>query len=124
RPKAITPDEPSEEPEDSLIMGEKELSTIPEKDNSSVEDLDPIPNGSKGISDDIYDHSDAESLLSKYISVTSPKIDFHSEEFASEFTPILPEMDEDEYDEEEVDCYDISSDDDSYENIEYVKASS
>ncbi|GKB34603.1 hypothetical protein Tco_0879545 [Tanacetum coccineum] len=34
-------------------------------------------------------------------------------------------MDEDEFDEEEVDCYDhdISSDDDSYENIEYVEAS-
>ncbi|GKB97657.1 hypothetical protein Tco_0983794 [Tanacetum coccineum] len=34
-------------------------------------------------------------------------------------------MDEDEFDEEEVDCYDhdISSDDDSYENIKYVEAS-
>ncbi|GJR27347.1 hypothetical protein Tco_1103579 [Tanacetum coccineum] len=63
-PKAITPDEPSEEPEDPLIMGEKELSTIPEKDKSSVEDLVPIPSGSKGVSDDIYDHSDAESLPS------------------------------------------------------------
>ncbi|GJS56527.1 hypothetical protein Tco_0629889 [Tanacetum coccineum] len=123
RPKAITPDEPSEEPEDPLIMGEKELSTIPEKDKSSVEDLDPIPSGSKGVSDDIYDHSDAESLLSQDIPITSPKIDFLSEEFAGEFAPILPEMDEDEFDEEEVDCYDISSDDDSYENIEYVEAS-
>ncbi|GJX14174.1 hypothetical protein Tco_0205932 [Tanacetum coccineum] len=96
RPKAITPNEPSEEPEDSLIMGENELSTIPEKDKSSVEDLDPIPNGSKGVSDDIYDHSVVESLL---------------------------KMDEDEFDEEEFDCYDISSDDNSYENIEYVEAS-
>ncbi|GJZ37981.1 hypothetical protein Tco_0584172 [Tanacetum coccineum] len=125
RPKAITPDEPSEEPEDPLIMGEKELSTIPEKDKSSVEDLVPIPSGSKGVSDDIYDHSDAESLLSQDIPITSPKIDFLSEEFAGEFAPIPPGMDEDEFDEEEVDCYDhdISSDDDSYENIEYVEAS-
>ncbi|GKD52600.1 reverse transcriptase domain-containing protein [Tanacetum coccineum] len=127
RPKAITPDEPSEEPEDPLIMGEKELSTIPEKDKSSVEDLVPIPSGSKGVSDDICDndHSDAESLLSQDIPITSPKIDFLSEEFAGEFAHIPPGMDEDEFDEEEVDCYDhdISSDDDSYENIEYVEAS-
>ncbi|GJR35491.1 hypothetical protein Tco_1211175 [Tanacetum coccineum] len=125
RPKAITPDEPSKEPEDPLIMGEKELSTIPEKDKSSVKDLVPIPSGSKGVSDDIDDHSDAESLLSQDIPITSPKIDFLSEEFAGEFAPIPPGMDEDEFD-EEVDCYDhdISSDDDSYENIEYVEASS
>ncbi|GJR32458.1 hypothetical protein Tco_1108690 [Tanacetum coccineum] len=127
RPKAITPDEPSEEPEDLLIMGEKELNTIPGKDKSSVDDLDPIPSGSKGVSDDICDndHSDAESLLSQDIPITSPKIDFLFEEFTGEFAPILPEMDEDEFDEEEVDCYahDISSDDESYENIEYVEAS-
>ncbi|GKB09423.1 hypothetical protein Tco_0837735 [Tanacetum coccineum] len=100
RPKAITSDEPSEEPEDPLIMGEKELSTIFEKDKS-------------------------KSLLSQDIPITSPKIDFLSEEFTGEFTPISPKMDEDEFDEEEVDCYDhdISSDDDSYENIEYVEAS-
>ncbi|GKD86256.1 hypothetical protein Tco_1357410, partial [Tanacetum coccineum] len=55
-----------------LIIGEKELSTIPEKDVSSVEDLDLIPSGSKGVSDDIYDndHSDAKSLLSQYIPIT------------------------------------------------------
>ncbi|GJY72231.1 hypothetical protein Tco_0475934 [Tanacetum coccineum] len=125
RSKAITPDEPSEEPEDPLIMGEKELSTIPEKDKSSVKDLVPILTGSKHVSDDIYDHSDDESLLSQDIPITSPKIDFLSEEFAGEFAPIPPGMDEDKFDEEEVDYYDhdISSDDDSYENIEYVEAS-
>ncbi|GJW47121.1 hypothetical protein Tco_0078767 [Tanacetum coccineum] len=86
RPKAITPDEPSEEPEDPLIMGEEELSTIPEKDKFSVEDLVPIPSGSKGVSDDICDndHSNAESLLSQDIPITSPKIDFLFEEFAGE----------------------------------------
>ncbi|GJV76895.1 reverse transcriptase domain-containing protein [Tanacetum coccineum] len=107
------------------IMGEKELSTIPEKDKSSVEDLVPIPSGSKGVSDDICDndHCDAESLLSQDIPITSPKIDFLFEEFAGEFAPIPPGMDEDKFDEEEVDCYahDISSDDDSYENIEYIE---
>ncbi|GJZ95444.1 hypothetical protein Tco_0667778 [Tanacetum coccineum] len=82
----------------------------------------PNPSGSKGVSDDICDnnYSDAESLLSQNIPITSPKIGFLSKEFAGEFAPIPPEMDENK-----VDCYDheISSDDDSYENIEYVKAS-
>ncbi|GKF23676.1 hypothetical protein Tco_0075998, partial [Tanacetum coccineum] len=105
-------------------MGEEELSTISEKDKSSGEALDLIPSGSNGISDNICDndHSDAESLLSQDIPITSLKVDFLSKEFAGEFAPILPEMDEDEFDEEEVDCYDISSDDDSYKNIEYVEA--
>ncbi|GJT40159.1 hypothetical protein Tco_0940024 [Tanacetum coccineum] len=105
----------------------KELSTIPEKDKSSVEDLVPIPSGSKGVSDDICDndHSNVESLLSQDIPITSPKIDFLSEEFAGELAPIPLGMDEDEFDEKEDDCYDddTSSDDDSYENIEYVEAS-
>ncbi|GJU41134.1 hypothetical protein Tco_1194091 [Tanacetum coccineum] len=80
----------------------KELSTIPEKDKSSVKDLVPIPTGSKHVSDDIYDHSDDESLLSQDIPITSPKIDFLSEEFAGEFAPIPPGMDEDKFDEGEV----------------------
>ncbi|GKB12497.1 hypothetical protein Tco_0846420 [Tanacetum coccineum] len=127
RPKAITPDEPSEEPEDPLIMGEEELSTISEKDKSSVTDLVLIPSGSKGFSDDICDndHFDVESLLSRDILITSPKIDFLFEEFAGKLAPISPGMDEDEFDEEEYDCYDddTSSDDDSFENIDYVEAS-
>ncbi|GJZ50087.1 hypothetical protein Tco_0604277 [Tanacetum coccineum] len=81
RPKAITPDEPSEEPEDPLIMGEKELSTIPEKDKSSVEDLVPIPSGSKWIQGNHFE--------------------------------ILSDSNDDG----------TSSDDDSYENIEYVEVS-
>ncbi|GKE65323.1 hypothetical protein Tco_1519484, partial [Tanacetum coccineum] len=119
RPKAITPDEPSEEPEDPLIMGEEELSTIPEKDKSSVEDLVPIPSRSKGFSNDICDNDHFD------IPITSPKIDFLSEEFAGELAPIPPRMDKDEFDEEEYDCYDddTSSDDDSFENINYVEAS-
>ncbi|GJZ68423.1 hypothetical protein Tco_0631663 [Tanacetum coccineum] len=45
---AITHDLPTKEPEDSLIMGNEDLSTIPEKESnefikSSVEDLIPIP---------------------------------------------------------------------------------
>ncbi|GJV65824.1 ribonuclease H-like domain-containing protein [Tanacetum coccineum] len=49
---AITPVLPTLEPEDSLIMGNEELSTIPKKESnkvikSSVEDLVPIPSESE-----------------------------------------------------------------------------
>ncbi|GKG14912.1 hypothetical protein Tco_0354512, partial [Tanacetum coccineum] len=52
---AITPVLPNLEPEDSLIMGDEHLRTIPEKESdefikSSVEDLVPIPSESKYIS--------------------------------------------------------------------------
>ncbi|GKD41136.1 hypothetical protein Tco_1261343 [Tanacetum coccineum] len=50
---AITHNLPTEEPEDSLIMGNEELSTIPE-----IEDLIPIPRESKDTSG-----SDSESVL-------------------------------------------------------------
>ncbi|GJQ97341.1 hypothetical protein Tco_0008480 [Tanacetum coccineum] len=115
KPKAITPDLPIEEPDNSLSMGDEHLNTIPETEKSSVENLVPIPSEFKGISEDICDvpscdndHFDAEcglinSLLSRDISITSPKIDFLPEEFAGELDfidPILPRIDEDNYDED------------------------
>ncbi|GJT06899.1 hypothetical protein Tco_0841361 [Tanacetum coccineum] len=91
KPKAITPDLPTEEPDNSLSMGDEHLNTIPETEKSSVENLVPIPSEFKGISEDICDmpscdYFDAEcglinSLLSRDISITSPKIDFLPEEF-------------------------------------------
>ncbi|GJU36264.1 putative reverse transcriptase domain-containing protein [Tanacetum coccineum] len=50
------PDLPTEEPEDSLIMGDEHLDTIPEKESdelikSSVENLVPIPSESKDFLD-------------------------------------------------------------------------
>ncbi|GKG57124.1 hypothetical protein Tco_0582475, partial [Tanacetum coccineum] len=51
KPEAITPDLPTEEPEDSLIMGDKHLSTIPETEESSVEALVPTPSESEDFSD-------------------------------------------------------------------------
>ncbi|GJU37232.1 hypothetical protein Tco_1185586 [Tanacetum coccineum] len=121
KPKAITPDLPIEEPDNSLSMGDEHLNTILETEKSSVENLVPIPSEFKGISEDICDvpscdndHFDAEcglinSLLSRDISITSPKIDFLPEEFAGELDlidPILPgidgnDCDEDDFDEEE-----------------------
>ncbi|GJZ49164.1 hypothetical protein Tco_0603354 [Tanacetum coccineum] len=120
--KAITPDLPTVEPDNSLIMRDKHLSIIPKEESdevikSSVENLVPIPSESKGISDDICcdvpfcdnNHFDAElglidSLLSRDISITSPKSDFLPEEFAGELDlidPILPGIDEDDFDKEE-----------------------
>ncbi|GJW28142.1 hypothetical protein Tco_0045017 [Tanacetum coccineum] len=82
RPKAVTPDEPSEEPEDPLTMGEEELSTISKKDKSSVGDLVPILNKFEGISDDTCDEPDCEDPFtfdalndhSEILSVLSPLI--------------------------------------------------
>ncbi|GJX76984.1 hypothetical protein Tco_0323795 [Tanacetum coccineum] len=97
-------------------MGDEHLNTIPETEKSSVENLVPIPSEFKGISEDICDvpscdYFDAEcglinSLLSRDISITSPKIDFLPEEFAGELDfidPILPGIDEDDFDEEDFD---------------------
>ncbi|GJY66010.1 hypothetical protein Tco_0468248 [Tanacetum coccineum] len=58
KPKAITPDLPTVEPDNSLSMGDEHLSTIPETDKvikSSVENLVLIPSESKGISEDTCD---------------------------------------------------------------------
>ncbi|GJT96926.1 hypothetical protein Tco_1092444 [Tanacetum coccineum] len=114
--KAIIPDLPIEEPDNSLSMGDEHLNTIPETEKSSVENLVPIPSEFKCISEDICDvpscdndHFDAEcglinSLLSRDIPITSPKIDFLPEEFTGELDfidPILLGIDEDNFDEEE-----------------------
>ncbi|GJT97130.1 hypothetical protein Tco_1092648 [Tanacetum coccineum] len=116
KPKAITPDLPIEEPNNSIIRGDEHLNTIPETEKSSVENLVPTPSEFKGISEDICDvpscdHFDAEcglinSLLSRDILITSPKIDLLPEEFVGELdliNPILPGIDFDEDDCDEVD---------------------
>ncbi|GJZ03642.1 hypothetical protein Tco_0536917 [Tanacetum coccineum] len=94
--KAITPDLPIEEPDNSLSMGDEHLNTIPEMESeevikSSGENLVPIPSEFEGISDDTSDVPNCDNnrinlkpiLISKYILI----------------------------------------DDDSFENIEYVDAS-
>ncbi|GKB93199.1 hypothetical protein Tco_0979336 [Tanacetum coccineum] len=118
KPKVITPDLPTEEPDNSLSMGDEQLNTILETEKSSVENLVPIPSEFKGIFKDICDvpscdndHFDAEcglinSLLSRDISITSPKNDFLPEEFAGELDlidPILSGIDEDDCDEDNFD---------------------
>ncbi|GKD71498.1 hypothetical protein Tco_1325588, partial [Tanacetum coccineum] len=89
-----------------------------ETEKSSVENLVPIPSEFKGISEDICDmlscdndYFDDEcglinSLLSRDISITSPKIDFLPKEFVGELDfidPILPGIDEDDFDENDCD---------------------
>ncbi|GJV30755.1 hypothetical protein Tco_1391155, partial [Tanacetum coccineum] len=138
--KAITPDLPIEEPDNSLNMGDEHLDTIPTTESdevikSSVENLVPIPSEFEGISDDTSDvltcdnnrvnvESDlVESLINRDTSIVySSKIDPILEEFAGELAhiaPIPPEIVEADFDPND----DTSSDDESFENIEYVDAS-
>ncbi|GJW15850.1 hypothetical protein Tco_0019983 [Tanacetum coccineum] len=138
--KAITPDLPIEEPDNSLNMGDEHLDTIPATESdkvikSSVENLVPIPSEFEGISDDTCDvptcdnnrvnvESDlVESLINRDTSIVhSSKIDPIFEEFAGELAhmaPIPPGIVEADFDPND----DTSSDDDSFENIEYVDAS-
>ncbi|GJY65244.1 hypothetical protein Tco_0467482 [Tanacetum coccineum] len=100
---AITPDLPTEEPDNSLSMGDEHLSTIPETESdevikSSVEDLVPIPSESEGISNDTCDvpfcNSPPLDVLNNHFEIFS---DFND------------------------DC--TSSNDDSFEDIDYVEAS-
>ncbi|GJX21722.1 hypothetical protein Tco_0226167 [Tanacetum coccineum] len=91
---AITPVLSIEEPVNSLIMEDEHLDTIP-----SVENLVPIPSEFKGISEDTCDVPVCEDPS------TFDALSNHSE--------ILSDSNNDG----------TSSDDDSYENIEYVEAS-
>ncbi|GJW51092.1 hypothetical protein Tco_0092443 [Tanacetum coccineum] len=138
--KAITPDLPIEEPDNSLNMGDEHLSTIPETESdevikSSVENLVPIPSEFEGISNDTSDVPNCEnnrinveidlveSLINRDTSIVySSKIDPILEEFAGELAHIAPiplGIVEADFDPNN----DTSSDDDFFENIEYVDAS-
>nr|GFC55740.1 hypothetical protein [Tanacetum cinerariifolium] len=87
----ITPVLPTNEPEDSLIMGNEELSTIPEKEShkfikSSVEDLFPIPSDPNPSSDPVVTSlspsltptGDSDSIMEETDTLhdlTSPEFD-------------------------------------------------
>ncbi|GKC02100.1 hypothetical protein Tco_0993710 [Tanacetum coccineum] len=101
KPKAITPDLPIEEPDNSLSMGDEHLSTIPETESdelikSSVENLVPIPSEFEGISEDTCDVPVCEDPS------TFDALNDHSE--------ILSDSNDDG----------TSSDDNDFEDIEYV----
>ncbi|GJS66940.1 hypothetical protein Tco_0681504 [Tanacetum coccineum] len=89
---AITPVLPTLEPEDSLIMGNEELSTIPEKESDefikfSVEDLFPIPSESKDTSE-----SDSDCDLSSCDDF-SP-INVYEEKFMTFSNPLFNSNDD------------------------------
>ncbi|GKE86931.1 hypothetical protein Tco_1560673 [Tanacetum coccineum] len=136
-PLAITTDLPIEEPDNSLNMGDEYLDTIlatelDEVIKSSVENLVPILSEFEGISDDTCDvpncdddrvHVESElveSLINRdTLIVYSSKIDPLLEEFAGELTsiaPILPGIVEADFNPND----NTSSDDDDFEDIEYV----
>ncbi|GJT12771.1 hypothetical protein Tco_0859813 [Tanacetum coccineum] len=101
---AITPVLSTKEPDNSLSMGDEHLDTIPATEldeviKSSVENLVPIPSEFKGISEDTCDVPVCEDPS------TFDALSDHSE--------ILSDSNNDG----------TSSDDDSYENIEYIEAS-
>ncbi|GKD30364.1 hypothetical protein Tco_1241142 [Tanacetum coccineum] len=101
---AITPDLSTEEPDNSLSMGDEHLRTIPEMESdkvikSSVEDLVPIPSESEGISNNTCDVPFCDN---------SPPLDILNDHFE-----IFYDFNDD--------C--TSSDDDSFEDIDYVEAS-
>ncbi|GJR15493.1 hypothetical protein Tco_0798145 [Tanacetum coccineum] len=146
--KAITPDLPTEEPDNSLSMGDGHLNTILQIESdevikSSVKNLVPIISESEVTSDNMCDvpfcdknHFDAksdlmESLINQETSIVySPKIDSLLEEFAGKLAPIPPGIHEADFDLEEdirlddqLFYDDTSSDDDSFEDIDYVEAS-
>ncbi|GJS34851.1 hypothetical protein Tco_0533233 [Tanacetum coccineum] len=91
-------------PDNSLSMGDEHLSTIPKMKSdkvikSSVEDLVPIPSESEGISDSMCDVPFCDN---------SPPLDVLNDHFE-----IFSDFNDD--------C--TSSDDDSFEDIDYVEAS-
>ncbi|GJS10381.1 hypothetical protein Tco_0367177 [Tanacetum coccineum] len=101
KPKAITPDLPIEEPDNSLIMGDEHLDIISETESdkiikSSVKILIPIPSEFEGIYDNTCDVPVGED------SSTLDALNDNSK--------ILSDSNDDG----------ISSDDDDFEDIEYV----
>ncbi|GJU42050.1 hypothetical protein Tco_1195007 [Tanacetum coccineum] len=121
KPKAITPVLPIEEPDNSLIMGDEHLNTIPETESdevikSSVENLVPIPSEFEGISDNTCDMPVCEDPLSDHSEILSDsnnddtsntsidsfhKIDSLFDEFSDKLTllkPISSEIDNSDFD--------------------------
>nr|GFA35966.1 hypothetical protein [Tanacetum cinerariifolium] len=103
---AVTPSLSTEEPNNSLSMGDEHLDTIPvmESDEfikSSVENLIPIPSESEGILDNMYDVPFHDN---------SPPLDISKDQF-EDFSDSSDEF--------------SSTDDDSFsiDNFEYVEAS-
>ncbi|GJR41072.1 hypothetical protein Tco_1216756 [Tanacetum coccineum] len=106
---AITPDLPTLKPENSYIMGDEHLSTIPEKESdelimSSVEDLVPIPSESEDTFESDSDCDlpfDDESLSDEDVPKDNFKIysnllfEFNDKYISSDVNPLFDEVLED-----------------------------
>ncbi|GJY21404.1 hypothetical protein Tco_0393970 [Tanacetum coccineum] len=85
---------PTMEPEDSLIIGDKNLSTIPEKESnkvikSSVEDLVPIPSESEDTSDN--DSECDMPFCDNYVTFSNPLFDSNDDFTSSDDESFLEE---------------------------------
>nr|GEW70206.1 hypothetical protein [Tanacetum cinerariifolium] len=106
---AITPDEPvlsTEEPDNSLSMGDEHLDTIPatksdEFINSGVEDLIPIPSESEGIPEHVCDVPSHDN---------SPPLDVSKDQV-------------EDFSESNKEIFSIDDDSFSIDDIDYVEAS-
>ncbi|GJU10486.1 hypothetical protein Tco_1132882 [Tanacetum coccineum] len=103
---AITPVLSTEEPDNSLSMGDEHLDTIPATESdevikSSVEDLVPIPSESEGIPDNICDVPFHDN---------SPPLDISKDQF-------------EDFSDSNDDSTSIDDDSFSIDNIDYVEAS-
>ncbi|GJW96662.1 hypothetical protein Tco_0178470 [Tanacetum coccineum] len=111
---AITPVLPTVEPDNSLSMGDEHLSTIPEKKESSVEDLVPIPSESEGISGSMSDVPFCENSHSCDALKDHFKIFFDpNDDYAS--------SDDDPLYSEDIDYVDASPPDSELVSLEEVK---
>ncbi|GJQ99787.1 reverse transcriptase domain-containing protein [Tanacetum coccineum] len=106
KPKAITPDLPIEEPDNSLIMGDEHLDTIP-----SVENLIPIPSEFEGISDNTCDVPVCEDPLSDHSEILSDSNNDDTSSDDDDFEDIeyvsLEEVNDVDQEEKEFDLEDI-----------------
>ncbi|GJT03193.1 retrovirus-related pol polyprotein from transposon TNT 1-94 [Tanacetum coccineum] len=86
------------EPEDSLIMGDENLSTIPEKEpdefiKPSVEDLIPIPSESEDTDDESLPEEDIQD--ENFKTYLNPLFEFDEEYIFSDINPLFNEVLED-----------------------------
>ncbi|GJW22554.1 hypothetical protein Tco_0033176, partial [Tanacetum coccineum] len=105
KPKAITPNLPTEEPEDFLIIGDEHLSTIPKKESnefikSSVKDLVPILSESEDTFDNesecdflVCDDSSPLDVLEDNLVIFSNPLFDSNEDFTSSDDESLSEED-------------------------------
>ncbi|GJR32123.1 hypothetical protein Tco_1108355 [Tanacetum coccineum] len=105
-PKAITPDLPTVEPDNSLSMGDEHLDTI-----QSVENLIPIPSKFEGISDNTCDVLVCEDPLSDHSEILSDPNNDDTSSDDDDFEDIgyvsLEEVNDVDQEEKEFDLEDI-----------------